>query len=169
MSCLKRVIVITWSKLIIACLAVILFGVIIFVKESGLGNAIQTSTNQHDPYKTYFEPERPPQGSLEELYQDVFMTMLLPYIQEAVNNYYEKNTGYSPGVDPWQPDILSIERPNGYRTFLFIIKLEVAPYLGAHNSIGVDHITIKVSSGEVKVLEYKHIKDYPIPPWLQKN
>ncbi len=104
---------------------------------------------------------------MEELYQDVFMTMLLPYIQEAVSNYYEENTGYSPNVDPYGPVILSIERPNGYRTFLFIIKLEVAPYLGAHNSIGVDHITIRVSAGEVKVEKFEHIKSYPVPPWLQ--
>ncbi len=89
------------------------------------------------------------------------------YIDKAVDNYYEKNLGYSPGVAPWQTDVLSIERPNGYRTFLFIVKLEVKPYLGAHNSIGVDHITIKVSSGEVKVEKFEHIKDYPIPPCLQ--
>lgn len=121
----------------------------------------------NEPYKTYFEPDKPAKGSLKEIYQDVFMTLLLPYIDEAVTNYYEKNTGYSPNVDPWEPNILSIERPNGYRTFLFVIKLEVAPYLGAHNSIGVDHITIRVSSGEVKVEKFEHIKDYPIPPWLQ--
>ncbi len=104
---------------------------------------------------------------MEELYQDVFMTVLLPYSQEAVSKYYEKNTGYSPNVDPYGPTVLSIERPDGYRTFLFIIKLEVVPYLGAHNPIGVDHITIRVSSGEVKVETFEHIKSYPIPSWLQ--
>ena len=42
--------------------------------------------------KTISEPERPPKGSLEELYQDIFMTMLMPYIDKAVDNYYEKTS-----------------------------------------------------------------------------
>lgn len=133
------------------------------------GNQDACIIGQHEPYKTYFKPERPPQGSLKELYQDILMTTLLPNIQGAVTSYYVKNTGYSPSVDPWQPDILYIERPNGYRTFLFIIKLEVAPYLGAHNSIGVDRITLRVASNEVQVLDFEHIKSYPIPPWLQHH
>ena len=119
------------------------------------------------PYQTYFEPSIPEKGSLEEIYQDVLMTMLLPCINKAVDDYYEKNTGYSPSVDPWQPKILYIKRTNGYRTFLIQMKLEVMPYLGAHNSIGVDHITFRVSYKNVEVLEFEHIKDYPVPPWLQ--
>ncbi|MBU3156360.1 DUF3888 domain-containing protein [Clostridium estertheticum] len=47
-------------------------------------------------------------------------------------------------VDAWAIDILSVERPNGYRTFLFIIKMEVIPYVGPHLSVGVDRITITV-------------------------
>ena len=96
------------------------------------------------------------------------MTLLLPYINEAVKNYYESRTGVVPGVDPWEPKVLMIERPNVFRTFLFKIKLEISPYLGAHNSIGVDHITLLVSAGEVKVINFEHIRDYPIPPWLQQ-
>jgi hypothetical protein len=150
----------------IVALTVLMF--ILFPCISFAGNiSNQITISQHNPYQTYFEPESPPQGSLEEIYQDIFMTMLLPYIHQAVDAYYEKYTGYSPAIDPCQPDILFIERPNGYRTFLIIIKLEVMPYLGAHNSIGVDHITIKVSAGEIKVEKFEHIKSYPIPPWLQ--
>ena len=59
-----------------------------------------------DILKNYFEPQESPKGSLEELYRDVFMTLLDPYIHEAVDNYYEMNTGYSPNVDPWDPKII---------------------------------------------------------------
>lgn len=160
--------IISWKKLIVPCaLLVLLAAGIVVIKMLGLESTRQAFLNQPVKYRTYFEPKTPSKGSLEELYRDVFMTMLLPYIQEAVNKYYEENTGYSPNVDPWQPDILSIERPNGYRTFVFVIKLEVAPYLGAHNPIGVDRITIRVSSGEVKVEKFEHIISYPIPSWLQ--
>lgn len=124
----------------------------------------------NDTYKTYFEPKESPKGSLEELYKDVFMTMLDPYIQEAVNNYYEMHTGYSPKVDPCDPKIIYIGRPNGYRKFGFEIMLQVSPYLGAHNSIGTDLITFNVSSmGDVTIQKFEHIKDYPIPPWLEKT
>jgi hypothetical protein len=130
---------------------------------------VPTTINVQDEDKVHYEPKKPPERSLEELYQDVFMTMLLPYINKAVDNYYEKNTGYSPSVDPWWINILNIERPYGYRSFTFIMKLKVNPYLGAHNSIGVDHITIKISYDKVEILKYEHIKDYPIPPWLQRK
>ncbi len=129
----------------------------------------QTINNVQDEDKVHYEPKKPPEKSIEELYQDVFMMMLLPYIQKEVDNYYEKNTGYSPSVDPWMIDLLSIERPYGYRSFTFIMKLEVTPYLGAHNTIGVDHITIRVSYDKVEILKYEHIKDFPIPPWLQRK
>ncbi|MBC8061679.1 MAG: DUF3888 domain-containing protein [Clostridiaceae bacterium] len=130
---------------------------------------VPTTINVQDEDEVHYKPKKPPERSLEELYQDVFMMLLLPYIQKEVSNYYEKNTGYSPSVDPWWIDILNIERPYGYRSFTFIMKLKVNPYLGAHNSIGVDHITIKISYDKVEIIKYEHIKDYPIPPWLQRN
>ena len=168
MAKMKKIFIIRWHKVIIVIpLILLIFGIIIiYILRSE--NVIQVSII--DPGKTYFEPPKKlPEGSLEEIYQDIVMTQLLPYIQDAVNDYYIEKTGYGPSVNPWQPRVLSVERPNGYRTFLFIIKLEVAPYLGAHNSIGVDQITLRVSSAKVEVLGYNHIKDYPIPPWLQNH
>lgn len=156
-----------WRKLMaVYVLLVLAFVAITAIRAFGFENTIKASM-QPEKYQTYFEPKAPIQGSLEELYQDVFMTTLLPYIQEAITKYYEENTGYSPIVAPYTPSILSIERPNGYRTFVFVIKLEIMPYLGAHIPIGVDHITISVSSGDVKVEKFEHIKSYPIPSWLQ--
>lgn len=160
--------IISWKELIVPCaLLVLLAAAIIAIKALGFENTMQAFLKQPEKYQTYFEPETPSKGSLEELYRDVFMTLLSPYIQEAVNDYYEENMGYSPYIALWQPDILSIERPDGYRTFMFVIKLEVTPYLGAHYPVGVDHITIRISSGEVKVEKFEHIKSYPIPSRLQ--
>lgn len=164
-SDMKKIFIITWRRLIIPCLLIILTVGILIFQRFFLGDVLNVSNV--NTISTYFKPDKPAEGSIEEIYQDVFITLLLPYIEEAVTDYYEKNTGYSPSVDPWEPDIISIARPKGYRTFLFVIKLEVSPFLGAHNSIGVDRLTIRVSSGEIKVEEFEHIKDFPIPPWLQ--
>ncbi len=106
---------------------------------------------------TYFIPHEPAEGSLEEIYQDVFMVFLDPYIEKAVEDYY----GIPYAVAPYMTKVLSIERPNRGRTFAFLIKLEILPYTGPHNTVGKDHITIRVQAGpEVKVEKFEHIKDF---------
>lgn len=93
--------------------------------------------------------------SKEELYQDIFMSMLIPYIDEAVSNYYGKSLSvYIPGK------ILSIERPNGYRTLYFVIKVQVSSYEGPHNFVGVDNITLSVAGKNIKVEKYEHVSTY---------
>lgn len=110
--------------------------------------------------QTYFEPNAPPEGSVEEIYQDIFVTLLLPCIEEAVEDYYGKPFN----VAPYLVKILSVERPNGYRTFLFRVIIEVIPYYGPHNSVGIDHITIRVDSRKAIVEKFEHIKSYEISP-----
>lgn len=95
------------------------------------------------------------EDSKEELYKDIFITMLHPCIEQSINNYYGKSYSY----EPYDVTILNIERPNGYRTFVFLIKLQVMPYVGAHNTVGVDNLTIEVSYGmECKVVKFEHIE-----------
>ncbi len=38
------------------------------------------------------------------------------------------------------------------------------PYIGAHNTVGIDNVTIRISSEEAKVEGLEHIKSYEIPP-----
>lgn len=108
------------------------------------------------------------QGSKEELYQDIYITLLMPYIDKAINSFYEKYFTYLPGADPYFVNILSIERPNGYRTYFFILKLEVLPYIGPHISVGRDQITIEIKYGsKPKVIKFEHDESYPLPPNYQ--
>lgn len=103
---------------------------------------------------------KPAENSNEEIYKDIFMSLLHPYIDKAIRNYYKHPYNH----DPWDVDILNIERPNGYRTFLFILKLKVIPYYGPHIGVGVDYITISVSgTGKVEIQKFEHIKSYDIP------
>jgi hypothetical protein len=103
------------------------------------------------------------EGSTEELYQDIFVTMLLPYIDKEVEKYY----GEPFLVAPYEVDVISINRPHGYRTFIFEITLQLMPYEGAHNSVGLDQITLEVSSRNVKVIEFKHLKSYDLPEYTR--
>jgi hypothetical protein len=110
-------------------------------------------------------PYQPPEQSREELYQDIFISLLLPYIQNEVDKYYSKYLIDPPMVAPYTVYVLSAERPNGYRTFFFRLKLQVDSYIGTHNSVGLDYITVTVGgSGDVKIEKFEHIKSYVLPP-----
>jgi hypothetical protein len=122
------------------------------VNSVDAANIIKTPNNiKIDSQKTYLSPE----GSKEELYQDIFLTMLNSCIQNSINNYYGKLYPVDPVVK-----ILSIQRSNGYRTFYFVIKVEVMPYQGAHNSVGLDHITLSVDISGAKVERFEHIETF---------
>lgn len=105
-------------------------------------------------------PYHPPEQSREELYQDIFMSLLLPYIQKEVDKYYSKYLTGPPTVAPYTVYVLSAERPNGYRTFFFRLKLKVESYTGPHIGVGQDYITLTVGgSGDVEIEKYEHIID----------
>jgi len=112
------------------------------------------------PYK--YTPE---EGSIEELYKDIIATLIEPYITKEIEKYYGKAYMY----DLFDMEFLKIERPNGYRGFSFIVTVEVRPFIGAHNTLGVDDIIMKIEAGEVKVEKFKHIKSFPIPDYLREE
>ena len=120
---------------------------------------------------TVYPPDlqyQPPEQSREELNQDIFISLLLPYIQKEVDTYYLKYLTSPPMVAPYTVYVLSAERPNGYRTFIFKLKLQVNCYIGPHNSVGLDNITATVGgSGDVKIEKFEHIKSYELPPNYQ--
>ena len=110
-----------------------------------------------------------PQHSREELNQDIFMTLLLPSIQNTVDNYYKEYLTVSPIIAPYDVTILSADRVGGYRRFEFLLKLELHPYLGPHLSVGMDYITLRVSLSDIKAEKFEHIKSYELPPHYQDS
>lgn len=110
------------------------------------------------------KPDTIPKNSKEKLYQDVFITMLLPSLQNTVDNYYKEYFSASPTVAPYDITILKLDRLGKNRTFDFLLKLELHPYVGPHLDVGLDYITIRINPvDEVKVEKYEHIKSYPLP------
>ena len=69
------------------------------------------------------------EGSKEELYRDVIITMLLPYIDKEVEKYYGKP--YI--VAPYSTFVKSITRPYSGMNYTYQIVLEISPYWGPHN------------------------------------
>jgi len=107
---------------------------------------------------------QPAERSKEELVMDMFFSLLLSDIQTAVNNYYSDYLTEAPLVYPYQITIVHMDRVNGYRGFIFTVTVEVTPVVGAHNPVGKDRITFRVTPGEDKLTNYKHIESYQLPP-----
>lgn len=91
--------------------------------------------------------------SKEELYQDIYNTLLYPYIQSAIDSYYKRTVSF----DLFGIKTLQITRPQGDHSFTFTIKIQLSPFVGAHNSIGIDNITFEISPREVNVIKFEHI------------
>ena len=156
---MRKPIIINKKSAILICILIFSFTIAILNYDLPLKLSIHSNSNRILETKTSFEPSIPPEGTVEEIYHDTIMSLIYPYVADAITDYYGQPFAH----DPWSDTILSIERPNGYRTYYFVIELEVIPYYGPHNSVGIDHLTISIKTNEVKVEKFEHIKTYFIP------
>lgn len=117
------------------------------------------------PFVCYAEAVyEPPEQSKEELYQDIFISLLMPYIQRSIDNYYSRSLTVTPTVYPYFVDVVSAERLHGYRSFDFLLKLKVDSVVGPHISVGSDYLTFRIDgSGKVELQKFEHIKTYELP------
>lgn len=118
-----------------------------------------------NPFATHAETiNQPPSPSKELLYQDVFISLLMPHIQRPINHYYSKLLTETPVVYPYFVDVVEVERLQGYRSFDFMVRLKVDSVVGPHISVGTDLLTFRLdSSGKVKLVKFEHIKTYEFP------
>lgn len=112
---------------------------------------------------------QPTEKSQEELMMDMFLSLLLPTIQEDVANYYSDYLTTSPLVYPYEVKILNMERENNYRGYLFSLTIEVLPMLGAHNAVGRDQLTYTIDPTEVTLTEFEHLESFELPDHLKGN
>lgn len=142
------------KKLLVFCCLIVCF---IYLPTSVINAEPIKDAKQGLPY-----PYSPPEGSVEELYKDIIVTLINPYITREI----EKNYGQLLQYDLFNIEFLNIERTN-YRSFSFLIKMQIWPFVGAHNTIGIDKITIRINPSETKVEQFEHIKSFSIPPHLK--
>jgi hypothetical protein len=112
--------------------------------------------------------QAPPGQTETEIYQEMLITALDPYIQKSVTEYYGKIYGYSKmGVfaPPYVVQVMGATRPTADQTYE--LRLEVEPYTGPHDEVGIDHITMRISPTEIDIVKFEHIKSFPLPPNLQ--
>lgn len=80
-------------------------------------------------------------------------------ITNAINEIYKD----SPEQVSWAPYLAKIKKIKQLEGVggSYEVTLIVLPYYGAHNTIGLDEITVRVAH-EVYLVNYKHLKSYPI-------
>ncbi|SHJ76509.1 Protein of unknown function [Clostridium amylolyticum] len=111
--------------------------------------------------RTEIEQSKASENSKEAIYKDMVISLLIPYMQQEINNYYKEYLSELPIIFPYSVDIVSVKRDSGY-----LIQLEVIvhPFVGPVNIVGDDRIIIETGAfGSVKVKKFEHIKSYPLP------
>lgn len=107
------------------------------------------------------------QNSKEQVMGWIIINYLYPYIKKSLKNYYGGNIPY------WLTDPASqvLETNFAEDKSYFIVKLQVKPYLGAHNPIGLDNFTFKINLSDNKVTleKYEHIKSFKVPDHVKKQ
>ncbi|MGG1517567.1 DUF3888 domain-containing protein [Paenibacillus oryzisoli] len=101
--------------------------------------------------------------------QDMLVLFLLPAMQEKLTQVYARYLKETPGIYPYFVQVTDIQRPHGFRSFEFLITLDVVPTVGPHISVGEDRFTYKISSGpSIKLVNYQHLKS-PDPQAFPPN
>lgn len=141
----------TFKKTIIVCFAIIIC-VYFFAKI----NLVKLSSSQFNSLMQN-----------EEVYYQLFITMLYPYINEAVADYYSEYMTSSPHAAPYDYRFTSIEKQYGL-TYSYIIQVEVHPYVGPHLTVGKDKMTFKIKLNGVQLEKFEHLESYELPPHYQE-
>ena len=103
----------------------------------------------------------------EDVYRNLCLKLISPYVDKAIDDFYDEYMTYLPRADTWDYIILSIETPHpGY--YFYTVKLEVLPYVGPHLTVGLDRITLKINlNGEVEIAQFEHLESHELPPHHQ--
>lgn len=107
------------------------------------------------------QPSGSAENSKEIIYRDVVLSLLVPYMQKEIDNYYKEYLTEPPIIFPYSVDIVNVKRVIGYR-----IELEVIahPFVGPINTVGDDRMIIQTGAfGSVKIKKFDHIKSYTLP------
>ena len=102
--------------------------------------------------------------------------VLETYIGVITSNYTTKLIAEHYGMNiPYQlEDVKVIDAKLKYGTNKvdYIFKIQVQPFLGAHDPVGTDEFTFRISGSEIpqiKLLKYEHVESFQIPPFVKSH
>lgn len=101
-----------------------------------------------------------------EIKDELIVAIFIESIRKHVQDFYSEIYTGEVAVYNYETDILEVKKSNG----LITIKFGVTPQIGAHNPLGYDELVYTIdSSGSGRMIEYEHIKDYPVPKRFEER
>ena len=101
-----------------------------------------------------------------EIKDELIVAIFIESIRRHVQDFYSEIYTGEVAVYNYETDILEVKKSNG----LITIKFGVTPQIGAHNPLGYDELVYTIdSSGSGRMIEYEHIKDYPVPKRFEER
>jgi hypothetical protein len=101
---------------------------------------------------------------IEDVNRIYIVYMLAGYTTKPIKEHY--------GIElPWQLEfgkIIDAKLIYGHNGLTFIFKLQVQPFVGAHNPVGTDNFTFKIQDNKITLEKYEHVESFPIPPHLKQ-
>lgn len=102
-------------------------------------------------------PQWPEQNTEQNIYRDLAVELLSSCLDEAIYSYYGQYYAH----DPWSDEVLELIKIKNQEQLFYRVKIKALPYTGPHNSVGLDHITLKIAQGpKIQIEQYKHLKSY---------
>lgn len=97
-------------------------------------------------------------------YESLLINTYLKKITEASDNFYKEYYTISPSINYYS---VSLKEVSGNDSISYV-TFQTTPYLGAHNTIGIDEITFSADyTGIVTLDTFHHIVSYPLPEHLK--
>ncbi|NLZ39439.1 MAG: DUF3888 domain-containing protein [Firmicutes bacterium] len=122
------------------------------------------STFQVQPTETKVEYTEDP---LAELRNKIILTMLQDSIGLAVRGHYQTSDNFDVVINPYRTEILDLQDLGKGVANGFLVKVKVISSTGTNQQLGEDHLTFQITSGNIKLMQFQHIKDFPLPNTLE--
>lgn len=92
---------------------------------------------------------------------------LTAYMQKPLKDYYGVQVPF--WVETSSSKVLEAECAG--ETPHYVIKIQIQPYLGAHNPVGIDNFTFNIDlvNNKTTLEKYEHVKSFKLPEHVKKN
>lgn len=112
---------------------------------SGLAVGFTQETNQIQTFSKDFD-----------VYSETIIRALLKELQQASDDYYDNSYPVFPTVELDTTKLKDISKQQGKT----IVEFEIMPFIGPHNTVGIDSVALSLDRGNITVINYQHNEDF---------
>jgi len=92
-----------------------------------------------------------------DMYREALTASLIKDLQQFSDSYYDGSYSVLPTVELDTTELEQVYRQEGKT----ILAFKIMPFIGPHNTVGIDHLTLSLDSrGNITLLDYQHSEDF---------